>query len=63
MITRLYAKNKEEPAVLNMEVFEQFPGCAGLCGSVRKGLEDIQSGNTRLFSDALNDQGKEKKEL
>jgi PHD/YefM family antitoxin component YafN of YafNO toxin-antitoxin module len=46
---------KGDLAVMSIEAYEQLLGRFELYGLVQKGLEDIQSGNTRPFSDAIAD--------
>ena len=46
---------KGDLAVMSIEAYEQLLGRFELYGLVQKGLDDIQSGNTRPFSAALTD--------
>ena len=46
---------KGDLAVLSIEAYEQLLGRFELYGQLQKGMEDIQSGNTRPFSEALAD--------
>ena len=46
---------KSDLAVMSMEAYEQLLGRFELYGLLQKGMDDVQSGNTRLFSDALAD--------
>ena len=46
---------KGDLAVLSIEAYEQLLGRFELYGFIQKGLDDIQSGNTRPFSDAIAD--------
>jgi PHD/YefM family antitoxin component YafN of YafNO toxin-antitoxin module len=46
---------KGDLAVMSIEAYEQLLGRFELYGLIQKGLDDIQSGNTRPFSDAIAD--------
>ena len=46
---------KGDLAVLSIEAYEQLLGRFKLYGLLQEGMEDIQSGNTRPFSEALAD--------
>ena len=46
---------KGDLAVMSIEAYEQLLGRFELYGFIQKGLEDIQSGNTRPFSEAMAD--------
>ena len=46
---------KGDLAVLSIEAYEQLLGRFELYGLLQEGMEDIQSGNTRPFSEALKD--------
>ena len=46
---------KGDLAVMSIEAYEQLLGRFELYGLLQKGLDDIQSGNTRPFSDAVAD--------
>ena len=46
---------KDDLVILSIEAYEQMLGRFELYGSIQKGLDDIQSGNTRPFSDAIAD--------
>ena len=46
---------KGDLAVMSIEAYEQLLGRFELYGLLQKGMDDVQSGNTRLFSDALAD--------
>ena len=46
---------KGDLAVLSIEAYEQLLGRFELYGLLQEGMEDIQSGNTRPFSDAMKD--------
>lgn len=46
---------KGDLAVLSIEAYEALLGRFELYGSIQRGLEDIRSGNTRPFPDALAD--------
>ena len=46
---------KGDLAVMSIEAYEQLLGRFELYGLIQKGLEDIQSGNTRPFSAAMAD--------
>ena len=44
---------KGDLAVMSIEAYEQLLGRFELYGSIQRGLDDIQSGNTRPFSDTI----------
>ena len=46
---------KGDLAVLSIEAYEQLLGKFELYTLLQEGMEDIKSGNTRLFSEALSD--------
>ena len=46
---------KGDLAVLSIEAYEQLLGQFELYASVQKGLNDVQSGQTRPFSEAMAD--------
>ena len=46
---------KGDLAVLSIETYEQLLGRFELYASVQKGLNDVQSGQTRPFSEAMAD--------
>ena len=46
---------KGDLAVMSIEAYEQLLGRFELYGLLQKGLDDIQSDNTRPFSDAVAD--------
>ena len=46
---------KGDLAVLSIEAYEQLLGRFELYGLLQEGMEDIQSGNTRPFSEAMKD--------
>ena len=46
---------KGDLAVLSIEAYEQLLGKFELYSKLQEGMEDIQSGNTRPFSEALAD--------
>ena len=46
---------KGDLAVMSIEAYEQLLGRFELYGLIQKGLDDIQSGNTRPFSAAMAD--------
>ena len=46
---------KGDLAVLSIEAYEQLLGRFELYESIQKGLDDVQSGNTRPFSEAIAD--------
>ena len=46
---------KGDLAVLSIEAYEQLLGRFELYASVQKGLNDVQSGQTRPFSEAMAD--------
>ena len=46
---------KGDLAVLSIEAYEQLLGRFELYGLLREGMDDIKSGNTRSFSDAISD--------
>lgn len=46
---------KGDLAVMSMEACERLPGRAELYGLLQHGIGDIQSGNTRCFSEVLSD--------
>ena len=46
---------KGDLAVMSIEAYEQLLGRFELYGLIREGIDDIRSGNTRPFSDALAD--------
>ena len=46
---------KGDLAVLSIEAYEQLLGRFELYGLLQEGLDDIKTGNTRPFSEALSD--------
>lgn len=46
---------KGDLAVLSIEAYEQLLGRFELYGLLQEGMEDIKSGNTRPFAEALSD--------
>ena len=46
---------KGDLAVMSIETYEQLIGRFELYGLIKEGLDDIQSGKTRLFSEAIAD--------
>lgn len=46
---------KGDLAVMSIEVYEQLMGRFELYGKLQEGLNDITSGNTRPFADAMAD--------
>ena len=46
---------KGDLAVMSIEAYEQLLGRFELYGFIQQGLEDIQSGNPRPFSEAMTD--------
>lgn len=46
---------KGDLAVMSIESYEQLLGRFELYSMLQKGMDDVQSGNTRPFSDALAD--------
>ena len=46
---------KGDLAVLSIEAYEQLLGKFELYEKIREGMEDIDSGNVRSFSDAMTD--------
>ncbi|MBR3742856.1 MAG: type II toxin-antitoxin system prevent-host-death family antitoxin [Clostridia bacterium] len=46
---------KGDLAVMSIEAYEQLIGRFELYGLIKEGLDDIQSGKTRLFSEAIAD--------
>ena len=46
---------KGDLAVMSIEAYEQLLGKLELYNLLQEGLEDVKSGNTRPFSDALSD--------
>ena len=46
---------KGDLAVLSIEAYEQLIGRFELYGLIQDGLDDIKTGNTRPFSEALSD--------
>jgi len=46
---------KGDLAVMSIEAYEQLLGRFELYGLIQKGLDDVQSGNTRPFSEAIAD--------
>lgn len=44
---------KVDLAVLNIEAYERLIGRVELYNRIAEGLEEINSGNTRLYSDAI----------
>lgn len=51
-ITKIVTDNQE---VISMEAQEHLNARQELCSLIREGLDDIRSGNTRPFSEAMND--------
>jgi PHD/YefM family antitoxin component YafN of YafNO toxin-antitoxin module len=46
---------KGDLAIMSIEAYEQLMGRFELYGLIQEGLDDISSGNTRGFSDAISD--------
>ena len=46
---------KGDLAVMSIETYEELLGRFELYGLLQEGMEDIKSGNTRAFSDAMAD--------
>lgn len=46
---------KGDLAVMSIEAYEQLQGRIELYSLIQKGMDDIQSGDTRPFSDAIAD--------
>ena len=46
---------KGDLAVMSIETYEQLVGKFELYGLIKEGMDDIEKGNTRLFSDAVAD--------
>jgi PHD/YefM family antitoxin component YafN of YafNO toxin-antitoxin module len=46
---------KGDLAVMSIETYEQLVGKMELYGLIQEGLQDIQEGNTKDFSDAMAD--------
>ena len=46
---------KGDLAVMSIEAYEQLMGRFELYGLIQEGLEDVVSGNTRPFSEAMSD--------
>lgn len=46
---------KGDLAVMSIEAYEKLIGRFELYGFIREGLEDIETGNTRSFSEAMSD--------
>ncbi len=46
---------KGDLAVMSIEAYEQLLGRFELYDLIKKGMDDIQSGNTRSFADAMAD--------
>ena len=46
---------KGDLAVMSIEAYEQLIGRFELYGLIKEGVDDIQSGKTRLFSEAIAD--------
>ncbi len=46
---------KGDLAVLSIEAYETLVGKSELYGLIKEGLDDIASGNTRPFSDAMSE--------
>lgn len=46
---------KGDLAVMSIEAYEQLLGRMELCRQIQEGMEDVQSGNTRPFSEAMAD--------
>ena len=44
---------KGDLAVMSIEVYEQLAGRSELYGLIQKGIDDIKTGNTRPFTDAM----------
>ena len=53
---------KGDLAVMSIEAYERLMGRFELYGLIQEGLEDVATGNTRLFSEAMSDiRGRRKK--
>lgn len=46
---------KGDLAVMSIEAYEQLAGRSELYALIRKGLDDVEQGKTRPFSDAMTD--------
>ncbi len=46
---------KGDLAVMSIEAYEQMVSCFELYGQIKEGLDDIENGNTRPFSEAMAD--------
>lgn len=46
---------KGDLAVMSIELYEQMAGRFELYGKLREGLDDMATGNTRSFSEAIRD--------
>lgn len=44
---------KGDLAVMSIEVYEQLAGRSELYGLIQEGIDDIKTGNTRPFTDAM----------
>lgn len=53
---------KGDLAVMSIEAYEQLVGRFELYNNIAEGLEDIKSGNTRLFADAMADVRRSRKD-
>lgn len=55
MTAYIEPNKKVKPAEMSIEANEQLPGKSELYNQVREGMDDIQSGQVRLFTEALSD--------
>lgn len=46
---------KLDLVVMSIETYEELTDCFELYNQIEKGMKDITTGNTRSFSDAMND--------
>lgn len=46
---------KGDLAVMSIEAYEQLAGRSELYALIREGLDDVEQGKTRLFSDVMTD--------
>lgn len=46
---------KGDLAVMSIEAYEQMTSCFELYSQIKEGLDDIANGNTRSFSEAMDD--------
>ena len=51
--TRADFSGKGDLAVMSIEVYEQLAGRSELYGLIQEGIDDIKTGNTRPFTDAM----------